>query len=323
MVLSAQALERFLTSPDPIKWAWDELLTLYAPSGQPASIIDFYDQRETQICTLEETIYRCYFEFYDRLLHRALEAGEQLGPSRFFAECDFVVVADSLSLREAALLPAYLDGTQGWQAEVTGHFCSPFPTETKSLSQLLLGTPSPAQGRDTSTFSYRYVPGPGAIPHLPSSGNLLLWLRLPDASLQDVRAAMIRTVKDAFEDTLRGLIALMEHSSRPEALVISDHGYLYARNTSHYWLFPEGMRRRIQRLFGQARRAQDDPDKVDRIREFEAPEPYQKRFVFQQGCASLLGRYWWTIGSANERLTAHGGFSLPEVLIPVVRVRRC
>lgn len=321
MPFSAESLKDLLEGEDPLAWAWREMVKLFSPSSPPGDLKAFYDEQEGDLCALEQLLYGCYFEVYELLVWRALKAGEELSAARLFAESDFVIVADSLSVREAALFPLLLPQKGPFEVAGVDFFVAPLPSETKTMAQLLIGVSGPSAGRDAASFIYRYIPGPGAIPYLPPSGNLLIWLRLPDAALKEVTAAGTRTVEDALENTLEALAVILKQAGRHEALIISDHGYLYASKPSHYWPLPSSEQRRLQRLFGRAGRLQEDPEKVEQIRAFELDEPFKKRFIFGDSFAALRGRYWWATGSPNEPLTAHGGCSLPEVLVPRLRVK--
>ena len=279
------------------------------------------DDRESALNELERGLYRGFFEAYDLLLEQANAQNENYVLS-LFDECPFVIVADSLSVREAVLLERFWEG-ETWGVEREGFAVAPFPPMTESLSSLLLGVPGPANGRNRPHFTYRYVAGPEHIPAMPPSGSLLVWMRLPDTALEQVTMAQTHTVADAFQSTVRTLAAVLETSGRDAALVTSDHGYLYAREANQYWPMPRRVEDKARFTFPRASRARSLTDERARdLRDHESPAVEQRFFAFGEVHTAIRGRYWWGSASPNDRCTAHGGLSFVECLVPVLRILR-
>jgi hypothetical protein len=243
-----------------------------------------------------------------------------------------VIIADSLSVREAVLLekcwdvgaiPRGCPTEEQWVVKRKGFAIVPFPPMTESLSRPLLGVPGPANGRDRPQFAYRYVAGPEHVPAMPPAGPLLVWMRLPDTALEEVTTAQAHTVADAFDSMVETLTKVLEISGRNEAIVTSDHGYIYARSPTHYWSMPGGIEDKARSTFPRYSRARPLADeRVRGLRAHESPAVERRFFAFGDAQAAVRGRYWWGSASPNDRCTAHGGLSFVECLAPVLRIRR-
>ncbi|HID10457.1 MAG TPA: hypothetical protein EYP17_04045 [Candidatus Latescibacteria bacterium] len=80
------------------------------------------------------------------------------------------------------------------------------------------------------------------------------------------------------------------------------------------WQISPEVEREAKRVFARESRAKlggEDIGLVKRYRDF---------FAGAGTCVSIKGRFWWAGSGQNDRCTAHGGFSLAEVLVPVVSV---
>jgi hypothetical protein len=320
-MLDTQFLTNLIHQDDPLAVIWEHMLHLYTPAEWPADLRAFMDDREEALNRLEQAVYEGYFEAYDLLLERAQAQTAEYALS-LFERCPLVVVVDSMSVREAVLLQAR--GTS--EVSKTSEVClrvAPWPPVTASLATMLLGTGSPAGGRDTDRFRYRYVAGPEQIPDLPASGPLLVWVRLPDTALEQVTQAQTHTVAGAFEKMAETLRRVLERSGRDQALLTSDHGYLYARNPNQYWLMPTGVENAARNAFPRESRVQPSSgERAQGLRHQESPQRERRFFAFGGEHVAVRGRYWWGTASPNDRCTAHGGLSFVECLVPVVLVRR-
>jgi hypothetical protein len=321
MAIDEQFITELIEDHDPLAAVWRQMERIYAVNEFPTDLRALMDSRESALNDLERGVYGGFFEAYDLLLERAGAQDESYVLS-LFDECPFVIIADSLSVREAVLLEKFWEEGE-WDVKCEGFAVSPFPPMTESLSSLLLGVPGPAGGRDRPQFAYRYVAGPEHIPTMPRSGSLLVWMRLPDTALEQVTMAQTHTIAHAFQNTVRTLTEVFDASGRGEALVTSDHGYLYARSLTQYWPMPPGVQETARSTFPRASRVRPLTDERARgLRDHEAPAVEQRFFAFGERHAAIRGRYWWGSASANDRCTAHGGLSFVECLVPVLRLWR-
>ena len=319
MALDERFITELIEDQDPLATVWRQMERVYAVDDFPQDLRAFMDDRESALNELERGVYRGFFEAYDLLLERASAQDESYVLS-LFDECPFVIIADSLSVREAILLEKFWEG-EAWGVKREGFAVAPFPPMTESLSRLLLGAPGPASGRNRPQFAYRYVAGPEHIPAMPPSGSLLVWMRLPDTALEEVTVAQTHTVADAFQSTTKTLAAVLEVSGRDEVLVTSDHGYLYAREANQYWPMPRRVEEIARSTFPRSSRVRPLTDERARgLRDHESPAVEQRFFAFGEAHAAIRGRYWWGSASPNDRCTAHGGLSFVECLVPVLRI---
>jgi hypothetical protein len=328
MAIDEQFITELIKDEDPLAAVWRQMERVYAQTSEvSADLRGLMDDREAALNDLERGVYRGFFEAYDLLLERA-SAQDGSYVLALFDECPFVIVADSLSVREAVLLeqrpPRFWEPRRSeWQVKCEGFAVAPFPPMTESLSSLLLGVSGPASGRDRPHFTYRYVAGPEHIPAMPRSGSLLVWMRLPDTALEQVTVAQTHTVADAFDSMVETLTKVLEVSGRGEALVTSDHGYLYARDANQYWPMPRRVEEIARSAFPRASRVRSLTDQRTRgLRDHESPAVEQRFFAFGEAHATIRGRYWWGSVSPNDRCTAHGGLSFVECLVPVLRIWR-
>jgi len=334
MAIDKHFITELIEDQDPLAAIWRQMERIYTQTPEvSANLRGLMDDRESALNDLERGVYCGFFEAYDLLLERAGAQDESYVLS-LFDECPFVIIADSLSVREAILLEKFWDGAErpprfrkprrsDWRVKREGFAVAPFPPMTESLSRLLLGVAGPANGRDRSQFTYRYVAGPEHIPAMPRSGSLLVWMRLPDTALEEVTVAQTHTVASAFQSTVRTLAAVLEASGRDEVLVTSDHGYLYARSPTQYWRMPAGVEDVARSAFPRSSRVRSLTDERTRgLRDHESPAVERRFFAFGEAHAAIRGRYWWGSASPNDRCTAHGGLSLIECLVPVLRIWR-
>jgi len=328
MAIDEHFITELIEDQDPLAAIWRQMERTYTQTSEvSANLRGLMDDRESALNDLERGVYCGFFEAYDLLLERAGAQDESYVLS-LFDECPFVIIADSLSVREAILLeqrpPRFPKPRRSeWQVKREGFAVAPFPPMTESLSRLLLGVPGPAGGRDRPQFTYRYVAGPEHIPAMPRSGSLLVWMRLPDTALEEVTVAQTHTVADAFDSMVETLTEVLETSGRDEVLVTSDHGYLYARSPTQYWRMPAGVEDVARSAFPRSSRVRSLTEEPTRgLRDHESPAVERRFFAFGEAHAAIRGRYWWGSASPNDRCTAHGGLSFVECLVPVLRIWR-
>ena len=324
MTLDSRFVERLLTAADPLEVIWEEVLALWQPVGQAVRHVSglpyFYNRQEEAFSRLEELLYHSYFEVYDLLLERAGQQDGGYVRERLHGEA-VVIVADSFSVRETGLLSLWLR-ERGWEVHGEGFAVAPFPTTTESLAEKLLGT-SPAGGRDSAGFAYRYVAGPEQIPALPAGCPTLVWMRLPDTALEKITVAQATTIADAFDGMVQTLARLLEATGDRQVFVTSDHGYLYALSPAHYWPLPTEVEQAARKVFPRESRTQPlTKEGVKYLQHYESRTPQSRFFASSRSHVGLRGRYWWASESANDRCTAHGGLSLAEALVPIISIYR-
>jgi len=319
MVLDAKFLQTLVEADDPFQAVWERMLTLWQVETFPDDVVAFYNEREARLSQLEEALYHGYFELYDLLLERAKQQDGSY-VRKWLQDDSVVIIADSLSVREVGLLQQKL-GEHGRRVEVEGFAVAPFPTLTESLAEKLLGT-NPANGKDTPAFRYRYVAGPGQVPNVPTGEPTLVWLRLPDKELEQVTVAQATTVADAFDVTVATLTRLLEQAASRSVFITSDHGYLYATSSNHFWEIPKSIREAARQVFARESRAQPlSKAGASELRHHESRDVEQRCFVFTDNHVTMRGRYWWASASQNDRCTGHGGLSLTEGLVPILSAR--
>jgi hypothetical protein len=197
-------------------------------------------------------------------------------------------------------------------AEDQSFAVAPFPTLTESLAQKLLGVAAPSGGKDTERFSYRYIAGPGTSGHLfPEDHPLLIWLRLPDAELEQVTEAQTTKMADVLRVTIETLGELLQRLGGRKVVITSDHGYFYAALSRH---FEEVSYKGLEGL-SRERRAY-------RGVEASSLTSLGQEVTMRHGeWVVFKGRYWLSVSGQNARHTAHGGLSLAEVLVPVLEAK--
>lgn len=320
MAIDEQFVRVLVEAPDPLGVIWREMERVCAVDAFPANLRGHYDECERGLNELERALYESYFDVYDELLERA-RAQDGKYVLSLFDSAPFVVVADSLSVREIGLLQAKWAALE-WSVERVGFAVAPFPPVTASLCRMILGTDAPASARDTSAFRFRYVAGPQQIPPLPKNERLLVWLRLPDTALEEVTVAQTHTVAEAFEKTVETLERVLDASGRREAFITSDHGYVYAREAYHFIPMMRGVEGAAREVFSRGSRVQAaTPENAQKLKDYEPREKEMRHFVFTNQHVAIRGRYWWGSPNPNDRCTAHGGLSFVECLVPILKVK--
>lgn len=290
---------------DPTRAIWNAIVKIWETESIPNDLKAFYDERETWVYRLERLLSDLFPELYDILLDLSLrQEGNYV--RKWLVDNNAVIVADSLSVREAMLLKHYFPDLEF--ASDTQFAIAPFPTLTETLAQKLLNANAPSYGHDTSEFAYRYVAGVGAIDQqdYPNDRPLLVWLRLPDAELEQVTEAQTTKIWDVIERTKEALEEIFCRLEGREIIVTSDHGYFYGAQPNHF------------------DRPSETPTGVTSGRrvykklQFQLRELQREYFMEHGEYVAMKGRYWFVGGGQNAPHTAHGGFSLMEVFVPVL-----
>lgn len=304
-MVDAQWVQEMVNADDPLPIIWQAMFRIWATEALPDDMKAFYDEREERLHRLERFLSDTFSDLYDRLLEKATaQDGDYV--RRWLQDDNVVIIADSLSVREAALLQHWLPGLDFLAEQPFA--VVPFPTVTESLTMKLLGVGAPSSGRDTDKFAYRYIAGPSAADQqFPSDRPLLLWLRLPDAELEQVTEAQTTKVADVLERTGEVLGKLLQRLRGRKVIVTSDHGYFYGATANHFDELPSTLRK-----LPRERRAY----KVSEVAQHLTPAQQSEYFVKVGDWLALKGRSWWHGSGQNARHTSHGGFSLAEVLVP-------
>jgi len=307
-MLDIDLVRELVEAEDLLSVIWEAMVRVWEPdeSLEIEKLKAFYDEREEQMFRLERFLSDTVSDLYDLLLQRAIEQDGSY-VLKWLQGNNVVVIADSLSVREATLLCHWFP--QMDFAEDQPFAVAPFPTLTESLAQKLLGVIAPSGGKDTERFSYRYIAGPGTSGQsFPEDCPLLIWLRLPDAELEQVTEAQTTKMADVLRVTAEVLNELLQRLEGRKVVITSDHGYFYGASHNHFDEIPF---RSLERLTRE-RRA---------YRSGEAsslPSLKQEAIVEHEGWIVFKGRYWLSGSGQNACHTAHGGLSLAEVLVPVL-----
>jgi hypothetical protein len=316
MMLDASLVRELVEAEDLLPVIWKAMVRIWESEGSlepeklaPEALKAFYDEREEQMFRLERFLSDTISDLYELLLQRAIkQEGDYV--LRWLQGNNAVIIADSLSVREATLLRyrfPHLDFAEDQPFAV-----APFPTLTESLAQKLLRVAAPAGGKDTERFSYRYIAGPGTSGHsFPDDRPLLIWLRLPDVELEQVTEAQTTKMADVFRVTVEILDELLRRLGERKVVITSDHGYFYAASSRH---FEEVSFKGLEGLSRERRAYRGVEASSLTSSGQEVTMRHGEWVVFK-------GRYWLSGGGQNARHTAHGGLSLAEVLVPVLETK--
>ena len=233
-MLDTRLVRELLEADDLFPVIWKAMVRVWESKEltEPERLKAFYDEREEQLFRLERFLSDAVSDLYELLLQRAVEQDGSY-VLRWLEGNNAVIIADSMSVREAVLLRHRFPQLDF--AEEQPFAIDPFPTLTESLSQKLLGVNSPASGKDTEKFAYRYIAGPGTIEQsFPDGRPLLIWLRLPDVELEQVTEAQTTKMADVFERTAEVLGELLQRLEGRKVIITSDHGYFYGSSPNHF-----------------------------------------------------------------------------------------
>ena len=311
--MNEAALARDLITAD------DPLSVLFAALNQVWQADDVDDvnaffRRERETNRLERFVLETFFDVYDLLLARARQ---ERGQSRFDGAKGPIIILDGCSIREANLLIERLKKA-GYQVADYGYALSEVPSGTVAFNRNVFGTHRVASLRQWRQYQVVSIES-GQLPALfPAGPEVLVWISYPDELLHKVRGEAL-TPQEAFDKTVGVLLATLDGLEADEFLVTSDHGYLYVENATLFW--SAGRDEKVLRqLFGGRRAvpAGDVGPQFDKLRQVPRSRTYA--LFDDEGCY-VRGRYHWSVqGPASD--IAHGGISLMECLVPMMRIRR-
>jgi hypothetical protein len=127
------------------------------------------------------------------------------------------------------------------------------------------------------------------------------------------------TPQEAFDKTIKVLLATLDGLEADEFLVTSDHGYLYVENATLFWSVRRD-EKVLRQLFGGRRAlpAEEVGPEFDKLR--QVPKHRTYALFDNEGCY-VRGRYHWSVQGPTSDVT-HYGLSLMECLVPVMTIRR-
>jgi hypothetical protein len=299
----------------------DPLAVLFAALNQVWQGDDVHDvnafftrcERETN--RLERFVLETFFDVYDLLLARVRQGRAR---SRFEGTTGPIIILDGCSIREANLLTGRLQEA-GYQVADYRYALSEVPSGTMAFNRNVFGTARVASLRQWRKYQVVSIES-GQLPALfPVEPEVLVWISFPDELLHKVRGEAV-TPQEAFDKTAKALLDTLDGLEASEFLVTSDHGYLYVENATLFWKASGGDEKVLRQLFGGRRAvpAGDVGPQFDSLR--QVPKSRTYALFDDEGCY-VRGRYHWSVqGPAPD--IAHGGLSLMECLVPMMRVRR-
>lgn len=299
----------------------DPLSVLFAALNQvwQADDVDnintFFTKRERETNRLERFVLETFFDVYDLLLTRVRQ---KRGLSRFDGAKGPIIILDGCSIREANLLMGRLKKAS-YQVADYGYALSEVPSDTVTFNRNVFGTHRVASLRQWHQYQVVSIES-GKLPALfPAASDVLVWISYPDELLHKVRGEAL-TPQEAFDKTVKVLLATLDGLEADEFLVTSDHGYLYVENATLFWKAPRGDEKVLRQLFSGRRAVPAGKVGPEFDKLCQVPKSRTYALFDDEGCY-VRGRYHWSVqGPASD--IAHGGISLMECLVPVMRIRR-
>ena len=302
-----------ITADDPLAVLFTALNQVWQ-ADEMDDVNAFFVRREREANRLERFVFETFFDVYDLLLG---QVRQEPGRSRFEGTNGPIIILDGCSIREANLLMRPLRDA-GYQVTDHRYALSEVPSDTVTFNRNVFGTGRVASLRRWGQYQVVSIES-GQLPALlPAGSEVLIWISYPDELLHKVRGESV-TPQEALNKTTSVLLATLDDLEAEEFLVTSDHGYLYVENATLFWSAGRDAKV-LRQLFG-GRRAVPSGDvggEFDRLR--QVPQPRTYALFDDEGCY-VRGRYHWSVqGPASD--VVHGGLSLMECLMPVMRIRR-
>ena len=284
----ADLLDQLIRADDPVPVIWDYLQRLWLPEEGPAT---YFKQGEKRTMYLEKVLGSAYPELYREIL-----------PDRC-ARCNLDVASfevpilwmDGLSLREALLLCRDLDA----DCELSFTY-SRLPSETIFYKEAIF---HPWEAKTVEIKD---------VNRLSLDGDERgVWCPIPDKELEDIKGRVkVRTQADIYEKSRQVLLNICQALHGNEFLVTSDHGYISTE--THFLSLPtKRLEGAMQNIFGASRWAEAGT---------KADELIEAGYIVRHGGYYLVGnRYAWAT-RGKYKVMLHGGISLLECLVPVLRI---
>jgi hypothetical protein len=314
MNLNSFATE-LLGQVDPIDLLFQALNQIWTCDGS-GDLDAFYTQQERETNHLEEFIRDTYFEIYELLLERARS---QDRVTQFASQEASIVVLDGLSIREANWLMPRLKG-KGYEITDYSYALSGMPSTTQTFFRDVFGVAGAgAMPKKWQGFSFRSVRS-GDVSMFLEGPKALVWLSFPDELMHPMRGKGV-TPSFAMQRTEEALLKVLNLLETAEVVLTSDHGYIYAQSAALFWHAPVSNRKVLLKLFGAQRGLLFDGTKAQDFDVLRALPKDQTYVLFDDKGCYVRGRYYWS-APGKQSDVAHGGISLMECLVPVLRLKR-
>jgi hypothetical protein len=117
------------------------------------------------------------------------------------------------------------------------------------------------------------------------------------------------------------LLKILNRLETEQVTISSDHGYIYVPSAALFWNPAQKDRRVLRRLFGAQRGLLFDGKKIADFEPLRQLPGDQAFALFDERGCYIRGRWYWSIGGKQSDI-AHGGISLMECLVLVIRLTR-
>ncbi len=301
-------------------WELDEVKTLLYETDALTGLFECYRriwdvedsftdkhlaEREYRTRLLEREFYRQYPSLYSDLLN-------QVGNhpiSTLNSGCG--IIMDALSIREGFRLASELSSEHSWSVDLDWAGTETVPTETEFIADAWFG----ANGGKQASMKHDNVVyiGEPEVPQLSNKSLEFVWSRFPDKRLHEAQQGQytLTSLDEVYEETKQLLVDIIQESNHNEFLVSSDHGYVNFSGSNPYPLTDEFEDILIDKFSGRFREVTNSGV----LRKLEQNDITLR----EEGYYMIKGHYNWTTPSATSKIT-HGGFSVPEVMTPVLRI---
>jgi hypothetical protein len=331
MTITSQWLD-FLFSMAPSK-SWVEILS-QVKREVPLTYSDIknhYQETERKIARLDEILQSSAWDLWVNF-HLAPRGSAYV--SQFWETTvgpKAVLILDSLSVREIAPLLEQIKSV-GCEVVSVEYASSELPSETELYANALglpgrfslKNKPIPSgfklKCEDTFVDTFKKIPFAESDTKIPNSKNVFLWHGWPDDTLHDLAKTedaynrFINHVQESFNsDGFRGLVKKLAHGR--ELLITSDHGYC---NTSG---FPPAHSEQHKELKVLGHTRAKMINEGDRSAGRTIPP-----VTLDLKATSTSEYYKLAIGRSRPSdkgfpALTHGGLSLMECVVPLIRLR--
>jgi len=285
----AELLSQLIQADDPMPVIWDYLRGLWLPEEESGD--DYFKQGERRTMYLEKVLGAAYPELYREIL-----------PDRC-SRCNLdvesvevpIIWMDALSLREALLLCRDLDA----DCELSFAY-SRLPSETTFYKEAIF-YPWRAKTVEIKDVNRLSLDG----------DERGVWCPIPDKELEDIKGRVkVRTQTDIYKKSCQVLLSICEALYGNEFLVTSDHGYISTE--THFFSLPSRRKGAMKTIFDASRYAEVETKADDLI---------EAGYIVEHEGYYLVGnRYAWPT-RGKYKVMLHGGISLLECLVPMLRIR--
>ncbi|MDO8725019.1 MAG: hypothetical protein Q7J35_03000 [Candidatus Methanoperedens sp.] len=268
----------------------------------------YYRDGEIESNKFEETFYKLYPKLYDELLEHCQKENTVEITRKRDRYC--LVIMDSLSLREAILLER--DLKDNFDTQLSYSF-STLPSETDPFKERVFNRINIAQWENPD---FKYIHDLENMTVLPESNNLTVWTQVPDNKLHGSRSGHSEpwTIEEIYADTRQLLGEILATCRHNEVIVTSDHGYVDL-TAGCTFAISDKMRDLFRNQFKERYREKENNFELDKLHEEKVIRYVGNYYVVQ-------GRYSWFTGRGHVNTRKHGGLSLLECMVPVLRINK-